>query len=281
MSSYFRPADLNEAVAFLSGSPATIAAGCTDLFPATDRRDLSGPVLDVTGIAGLRGIERTATGWRIGATTTWADLIRADLPPAFDALRAAAREVGAVQIQNAGTLAGNLCTASPAADGVPCLLVLGAEVELTSVEGSRRVPLSGFIDGPRRTTRAPDELVTAIHIPEAAGRGKSRFLKLGARRYLVISIAMVAVRLVTEGDRIAEAAISVGACGPVATRLAALEQALTGLGPEGWAQAVTADRIDPALAPISDIRADAAYRHHAAAALIRRALTDLMPEAAV
>ena len=83
-------------------------AGCTDLFPATPGQTLRGPVLDLTAIAGLRGIARDGAGWRIGATTTWAEIARADLPPAFDGLRAAAREVGAVQIQNAGTLGGNL-----------------------------------------------------------------------------------------------------------------------------------------------------------------------------
>ena len=119
MSAYFQPETLTDALATLQRSPAlVVAAGCTDLFPATDRQVLPGPVLDLTSVAGLRGITETPEGWCIGATTTWSDILAADLPPAFDMLKQAAAEVGSIQIQNAGTVAGNLCNASPAADWV-------------------------------------------------------------------------------------------------------------------------------------------------------------------
>ena len=102
-------------------------------------------MLDITGLGELRGIARGPGGLRIGACTTWAEIRDAALPPAFDALRAAAAEVGGRQIQNAGTIGGNLCNASPAADGVPPLLALDAEVELASAAGApppaaRRLP---------------------------------------------------------------------------------------------------------------------------------------------
>lgn len=282
MSVYFRPDNLQEALALLARHPVTVAAGCTDLFPATDRQALAGPVLDISAIGALRGIAADAGGaggWRIGAATTWSDIAGADLPPAFDMLKQAAREVGSVQIQNAGTIAGNLCNASPAADGVPPLLALDALVELTSVSGRRQLPLAAFVTGVRRTDLAPGEMVTAVLVPAEAGQGRSRFLKLGARRYLVISIAMVAARIVAANGRAAQVALSVGSCSPVATRLGAVERALTGLPLAGLAAAVKDEDVAAALSPIADMRGDAAYRSHAAAELLRRAVSDVVADA--
>ena len=139
MAAYHRPDTLQGALDVLAERPVTIAAGCTDLFPATQGRTLTGPVLDITGIAGLRGIKREEGGFRIGATTSWTDVIRAELPPAFDMLKQAAREVGSVQIQNSGTVAGNICSASPAADGMPCLAALDAEVLAVRAEAAQAV----------------------------------------------------------------------------------------------------------------------------------------------
>ncbi len=283
MPPYHRPETLDDALALLSRGDLQVAAGCTDLFPATDRPALQGPILDITGISSLRGISQSAGSVRIGATTTWTDLIHADLPPAFDMLKEAAREVGSIQIQNAGTIAGNLCNASPAADGVPCLLALDAEVELTSQSGKRQIPLSAFVTGTRQTALAPGELVTCLTIPETSALGRSRFRKLGARKYLVISIAMVAVRLVEDQGRIAKAAIAVGSCSAVAARLPGLEVALIGQPvTSDLAAIVEAVEVAPHIAPISDIRADAAYRQTAAVHLIRRALQNLLrPRAGV
>src|SRR5690606_16713582 len=133
--------------------------------------------------------------WRIGAATTWTQVLRERLPHAFDGLKLAAREVGGVQVQNCGTVGGNLCNASPAADGVPPLLALDAAVELTGQAGSRMLPLADFITGPRRTARGPGELLTAVVVPAAAGAGRSHFAKVGARRYLLISIVMAAANV--------------------------------------------------------------------------------------
>ena len=128
---YVRPADLDEALGWLAGG-ARVMAGATDIFPAAGERPLFGDYIDVSNLHSLRGIRVDAEAVRIGAAATWTDIVAADLPPAFDALKAAAREIGAVQIQNRGTIAGNLCNASPAADGVPPLLILDASVELAS-----------------------------------------------------------------------------------------------------------------------------------------------------
>lgn len=275
MNGYHRPNDLNDALAMLAKQPATLAAGCTDLFPATEQQELPGAVLDLTGIAGLRGITATAKGWRIGATTTWSDVIAADLPPAFDMLKQAASEVGSVQIQNAGTIAGNLCNASPAADGVPPLLALDAEVEISSINDKRCIPLSAFLTGVRRTALKSGEIVSAILIPKEAGLGQSKFTKLGARKYLVISIAMVAVRLVEDQGKVAEIALSVGSCSAVATRLTELENRLAAQPVAGLVAQIDDQSLAAALSPISDIRGDAAYRLTAATELLRRTVAEL------
>ena len=278
---YFRPDDLDMAIDWLSENDACIAAGCTDLLAGTTAQVLPGPVLDLTAIGSLRGIQDDGNHWRFGSTTTWTDVIEANLPQAFDSLKLAAREVGSIQIQNAGTLAGNLCNASPAADGVPCWLTLDADIELKSPRGTRRLPLLSFITGPRKTALAKDEIVTAILVPKSASDGISSFLKLGARKYLVISIAMVAIRLVEDEGLISEAAISVGSCSAVATRLAKAESHLAGkpLSHETIAQIPEKTITDP-LQPIDDLRSDAAYRRVAAGELVRRCLGTMVTDKA-
>jgi CO/xanthine dehydrogenase FAD-binding subunit len=280
MGVYLRPHSLEEALSALA-RPHTVLAGGTDFYPARVGRAVDEDVLDIGGIDVLHGITAGPAGWRLGATTTWSELLEADLPPLFDGLKQAAREVGGRQIQNAGTIGGNLCNASPAADGVPPLLALDAEVELASAEARRRLPLARFLSDARRTERRPDEILIAILIPDSALRGRSAFLKLGARRYLVISIAMVAVRLDLAESQVAAAAIAVGACGPVATRLPAVEARLLGAPADpALAGRVDTATVAAALQPISDVRAEAGYRAEAAAELVRRAISGLVGRAA-
>ena len=270
--SYLRPHRLEDALEWLAAERPLVMAGCTDIYPLHQTPALDGPLLDITGLDELRGIT-AAEGWRrIGAATSWADIIRAGLPPAYDGLIAAAREIGGVQIQASGTIGGNLCTASPAGDSIPCLMTLDAEIELASQRGRRRLPLADFLTGARQTARDGDELVIAIHVPEQAEAGRAGFEKLGARRYLVISIAMAAARLVVSGGRIASAAIAVGACAPVAVRLGEIEAALHGLAcseAEPWLRDNMAG-IMAALSPIDDVRSTAGYRREAAAELVTR-----------
>lgn len=277
MVAYFQPSSLRDALAILRGQDVTVLAGGTDVYPAKTTRAGWGEtrhrdVLDISRIPDLRGIEDRGDHWWIGALTTWSELIKAELPPLFDGLKAAAREVGGVQIQNRGTIAGNCCTASPAGDGIPCLLALEAEMEC--VGGTVfRVPLSDFLIG-YRTTAVTDcgELVTGMRIPKRAGRG--HFAKLGARRYLVISIAMAAAVIETDDSgRVLSAAIAIGACSAVAQRLPALEAAL--LGRRLDAELVRAEHFAH-LKPIDDVRAGADYRRAAALQLVR----DLIAEAA-
>ena len=279
MGSYFRPSELDAALRARAAGPCAVLAGGTDFYPARVGRTVGEDVLDITALADLRGVREEPARFRIGALTTWTDLVESPLPPWFDAVKLAARDVGGLQIQNAGTVAGNLCNASPAADGVPALLALGAEVELQSVAGVRRLPLGEFVLGNRRTACRPDELVTAVLVPKRGGRARSTFLKLGARRYLVISIVMVAAVADLDGDNaIVRAAVAVGACSAVAQRLGLLEHALAGrrLAP-GIGTLVTAGHLAP-LAPIGDVRGTASYRLDAAATLVARALERLADE---
>lgn len=270
--SYITATTLDDALNALAAGPAQIIAGGTDWFPAQGDRHFDGTLVDISRLTDLRGVTRTDAGWRIGAATTWTDIIRADLPPAFDGLKLAAREVGSVQIQNTGTVAGNLCNASPAADGVPPLLTLGAEVELVSIKGARRLPLDRFLKGVRQTDRAADEVLSAIHIPDLPTGARGSFVKLGARKYLVISICMVAVLVTVEGADVTDIRIAIGAASPVAMRLTALEDALRGVPAAEAARAVTDDLI-LGLTPITDVRASAEYRQASAASVIRRAIT--------
>ncbi|MGE0279305.1 MAG: xanthine dehydrogenase family protein subunit M [Rhizobiaceae bacterium] len=280
MYRYAKPTSLNDALALLGDGDWTILAGGTDFYPALGSKPLRQDVLDINGLEELRGISATDSHILIGARTTWTDILRAELPSAFDGLKQAAREVGSVQIQNCGTVAGNLCNASPAADGAPPLLTLDAEVELQSARGPRVLPLSEFILGNRKTVLARDELLTGIRVPTAATKGASAFLKLGARRYLVISIAMVAARLVADAEgKILSAAVAVGSCSAVAQRLVEVEQSLTGLPlGQALAEAAMTAKLDE-LSPIDDVRGSADYRGEAARELVARALLAASGEA--
>jgi CO/xanthine dehydrogenase FAD-binding subunit len=270
---YERPATIGEATRLLAAGGWRVLAGGTDLYPAHVGRAIASPLLDITAVAGLRGVRRIATGRSIGAATTWTELRRADLPARFDVLKQAAREVGGVQIQNAATVAGNLCNASPAADGIPALMAMDAVVVLRSARGERRLPATEFVQGNRRTACNADELVVAIEIPEPAPRARSAFVKLGARRYLVISISMVALVVdLDDDDRLTRARIAVGSCSARAQRLPRLEQRLVGHAIDTLAATeIEPDDLAP-LKPIDDVRGSAAYRVDATASLLRRAL---------
>ncbi|RWN27315.1 xanthine dehydrogenase family protein subunit M [Mesorhizobium sp.] len=274
MIRYAKPTTVDEALALLGEASWRILAGGTDFYPAQGAKPFRENVLDINALATLRGIAETEDHWVIGARTTWTDLVRHPLPAAFDALKQAAREVGSVQIQNVASIAGNLCNASPAADGVPALLILDAEVELRSMAMARHLPLEKFILGNRRTELQPGEMVTAIRVPKNAATGTSAFVKLGARRYLVISIAMAAARLTVEDGVVGNAAVAVGSCSIVAKRLAGVEAALRGL-PVSHAL-VTAIQSAPMdeLSPIGDVRGSAEYRLDAVREIVARAVLD-------
>ena len=270
---YLKPKTLHEAVNLLAVSGGQILAGGTDFYPSLGDRVPRGDVVDIGGLGEIRGIFLEDPYIRIGGLTTWSEVIRFPLPRCFDALKAAAKEIGSVQIQNRGTVAGNLCNASPAADGVPPLLALDAEVELSSTDGLRRLALADFITGNRKTMRRPGEILTAVLIPRKIEDACSVFLKLGARKYLVISISMVAA--VVQQDQaglVSDARIAVGSCSATARRLSELEKDLMGVSLRLGVGAIVRSRHLAALSPIDDVRATADYRRDASLTLVRRAL---------
>jgi CO/xanthine dehydrogenase FAD-binding subunit len=275
---YAKPTTVEEALALLAEGPWRILAGGTDFYPAQGNRPIRENVLDINGLDGLRGISETDGHVIVGARTTWTDIVRRPLPTAFDALKQAACEVGAVQIQNSATVAGNLCNASPAADGAPPLMMLDAEIELRSRQASRWLPIGNFILGNRRTALGPGEMATAIRVPKRSAVGSSAFVKLGSRRYLIISIAMAAARLAIGPDgRIEAAAVAVGACSTVAQRLGSLERDLLGRAADASIGATVEPSHLTSLAPIDDVRGSAAYRRDAAREIVARALVAALP----
>jgi len=270
---YFRPSTLHEAVDTLSRHGGQILSGGTDFFPALGERQVSGPVVDISGLSELRGISIETDRIRIGGLTTWTEVLRTPLPTCYDGLKSAAREVGSIQIQNRGTVAGNLCNASPAADGIPPFLTLNAIIELASQTGTRHLPLAEFVLGNRKTARRPDEVLAAVMIPREVDGARSAFVKLGSRRYLVISIVMVAaVVQVDASGRVAQARIAVGSCSAVAQRLTELERTLVGAQVAlGFSDVVSREHLTR-LAPIDDVRATADYRSDVALTLVKRTL---------
>jgi len=285
MSFFLQPETLAEAVKALAETRGVVLSGGTDFFPARVDRPITETVIDISRVRELKGISFEADRILIGGRTTWSEIASVALPRGFDGLKSAAREIGGIQIQNFGTVAGNLCNASPAADSVPPLLTLDAEVRLASASGTRTLPLGDFILGNRKTARRADEILTSVAVPRRLGDAASSFLKLGARRYLVISIVMVAVTILNDkwngdvnderngqGSCVAEARVAVGSCSAQARRLTRLEASLVGAAARpGLGKLATADYLD-ALSPIDDVRGTAAYRRDASITLVQRAI---------
>ncbi len=186
-------------------------------------------------------------------------------------LVAAAREIGALQIQARGTIGGNLGTSSPVGDSLPVWLALGAEIELQSIYGTRMVAYADYCTGYRKTARAADELIAAVWAPIPAPGTRLHWRKVGTRKAQSISKVMAAAALVLDGDTITAARLALGAVADRPIRATAVEAALVGrrLG----ADAIAAARAALAIAPITDVRSTAAYRQDVAANLIARFIT--------
>jgi CO/xanthine dehydrogenase FAD-binding subunit len=255
---------------------ATLLAGGTDLMV-----DVNFARRRPTSFIGLRRVssllahdvgEHVVT---IGSGVTFTRLQEPGLAAAVPALAHAARTVGSPQIRNAGTIGGNLGTASPAGDALPVLLALDATVDVTGPDGSRELPVGDFFAGPKRTTLADHELVTAVRVPRV--RGAQEFLKVGTRNAMVI--ATVSLALVRD-DSARTVRVGLGAVGPVPLRAPAAE----GFAAEhlDWSEPDRpldpevaggfADLVAEAARPIDDHRSTADYRRHAVRVLARRAL---------
>ena len=258
-----RPRSLREALRMLHNEGAlTPLAGCTDLYVSLNFGTLAQMrFVDLWRLDELRGIERRGNILRLGALTTYSELIRSPIVDReLPMLAAAAREIGGTQIQNRGTLGGNVANASPAGDTLPILAVSDALVELRSVTGTRRVPFASFFTGYRRTLARPDELIVALEIPTVAGR--QWFRKVGTRAAQAIS------KVVLAGVRGSRPRIAVGSVAPTVVRLTKTEAALAGGASIPEAQQVMLTEI----APIDDVRSTAEYRRRVALNLLAQFL---------
>jgi xanthine dehydrogenase small subunit len=260
-----RPRSLKAALAMLSRDPTlTPIAGCTDVlvglhFGTTDRRHFIDlwPLDELRGIGGLKVL-------RIGALSTYAEIIASPLVrKRVPMLVAAAREVGGAQIQNRGTLGGNIANASPAGDTLPVLAAAGAVIVLRSAGGERRVPFAEFYTGYRTSNRQPDELITAVEI--AAISGRQWWRKVGTRRAQAISkIMMAGVRGPAEAGGRGAVRIAIGSVAPTVVLADQAAAVLAGGGTVTEAQVALRREI----APIDDIRSTSEYRQQVAANLL-------------
>lgn len=251
------PDTIDAACEALAAHPgATLLAGGTDLMVGVNAgRVRPEHVVAVGRLAELRGWRRERDSIVIGAGTTYADCLDPALAVLAPVLAQAARSVGSPQIRNAGTLGGNLGTASPAGDGTTALVALGGTVTLRSVDAEREVELDGFVTGVRTTVRRADELIVSVRVPVAAG--PQEFLKVGTRNAMVIALASMA--LVRGPDGSVRAAL--GSVGPAPVRV----------DHDGGEVASFVDAVTAAVRPIDDHRSTADYRRHAVAVLARRA----------
>lgn len=275
---YVLVATENELQDRLANGGCRVAAGMTDMYPSGQLPGSTESVVDISQVSSLRDISCTDGAWRIGTTVRWSDVRVYPWPAGLEMLAEVASQVGAVQVQNAATVGGNLCNASPAADGMPVLLALGATVELWSARGVREMLLSDFITGVRRTALEPGEYLRAICFKNNEDAVASAFCKLGLRQYLVISIAMAAGQLRCDSAGcVSGISLALGACSPVATRLSDIEASIVGKPvSKSLIDEVTAERVASVISPIDDVRATAAYRRDAAVHVLRDTLARLV-----
>lgn len=263
------PKSLPDALKMLRDErPLTPMAGCTDLYVALNFGTLKETrFLNLWRLDALRRIDVRRGLLAIGALATYTDLIRsADVRKRLPMLAAAAREVGAVQIQHRGTIGGNVANASPAGDTLPVLAVAEATIVLQSAAGTRRVPFHAFYTGYRQTVRRPDELIVAFEIPLI--RGRQWFRKVGTRAAQAISKVVMA-GVVPPGRGRAGTRIALGSVAPTVVRAWRTEELLARGGSIGEAQRALMDEI----VPIDDLRSTADYRRRVAGNLLARMLT--------
>jgi CO/xanthine dehydrogenase FAD-binding subunit len=242
-------ADRPEAVPIQGGTDVMVALNFDHARPEA--------ILNLNEVGELRGWSRSNGTVRLGAGLTYSEVLHEPVGGLLPALAEASRTVGSPQIRNRGTIGGNLGTASPAGDALPPLLVEGAEVEVVSATGVRRIPLQDFLLGPKRNALGESELISAVHV-SPSGQPQT-FMKVGPRNAMVIAVCSLAV--VADRER-GEIRASYGSAGPVPGLVTC---------PLDEADAFP-DRVADAASPIDDVRGTAAYRRHALKVLSRRAL---------
>lgn len=269
---YWRAASLaNLRAGLAAAGPYRFAAGCTDLMVQEQHRLTDFAVIDLTGLAELRGISEHDGYLSVGAMATWSDVIGSPEVAAHAPLLAlAARAIGAGQIQNRATVGGNIANASPAADGLPPLYAYDAQVVVMGPASERAVPIADFVQGPRRIALEHGEFIAEIRIPKVAGRRLETvfFEKLGPRKAQTISKASVAYHAWTDGAGERQVRIAIGAVAPTVLRVAEAERHLATGGDATGAAAL----LSAAARPVTDVRSTAEYRRDLVGGLLLRGL---------
>jgi CO/xanthine dehydrogenase FAD-binding subunit len=276
---FLQPENLREALEAKAACPkASPVHGGTDLMVEINfDRGRPGAVMDLTRVPELQEWGPENGHLRVGAGVTYARII-AELKDKLPGLAIASRTVGSPQIRNRGTVGGNLGTASPAGDALPPLYASDAEIELVSTEGIRRVSVSEFVTGPKTNDLNPNELIAAVHLPEAGG--PQQYSKIGTRNAMVIAVCSLGLALHPERRKVAAC---IGSAGPTPIRTREAEEFIEGVleekglwdsksGIDDSALERFGDMVAIAAKPIDDVRSTARYRRHAVGVLARRAL---------
>jgi CO/xanthine dehydrogenase FAD-binding subunit len=280
---YAGPATVDDALRVRGEHPDwLVLAGGTDVMVDAARRRTAGVpdaggavgVLDVFGVPELHGVSATDGVIRIGACTTFAELLAGE-PATLPLLHAAVREIGAVQIRNRGTVGGNIVTSSPVGDLLPCLLALDARVALASRRGPRTVGYEQFLRGYRAVDLAADELLVAAEIPPPAPGTVQHWRKVGARAAQAIAKVSVAAAARVVDGRLADVRLAFGGVADRPVRLHAVETLAEGVRPGSTLTEQVRDAVRDALEPITDVRSTADYRRDVAANLAARFVSSL------
>ena len=272
------PASLDEALALVAERAArsggvTPLAGATDLYVPFNAGQLpSTTFVSLHGIAELKAPPRwSGEVYRLHALNTYADCRRDPrVAERLPLLVAAARELGALQIQNRGTWAGNIANASPAADGVPVLLAYEATLELASVRGRRTVALDSYFTGYKQTLRAADELIVTIDVRVPRAGARHYFRKVGTRRLQAISKVVAAGVLERDhAGTVTRATLALGSVAPITLRARHVEAALLGRRLDEATIAAAERAVSDDIAPIDDVRSTRSYRARITGRLVR------------
>ncbi|HEX8336161.1 MAG TPA: xanthine dehydrogenase family protein subunit M [Pyrinomonadaceae bacterium] len=273
------PRTLADALALVRAEPGMWRpfAGGTDLMVLLEAGRLEHrKFFSIRQLEELRGVGEAGGVVRVGALTTYTEVRRSELlSRLFPLLGQAARETGGIAIQNRGTVGGNIANASPAADTPPALLAYGAEVELVSAGGARRVPYAEFHTGYKRTVMRDDELIAAVLLPVPSAGARHFYRKVGTRRAQAISKVCFAAVAEVEGDSLKEVRIALGSVAPVVLRCRRTEEALRGRRLDGEALSGAAEELGREVTPIDDVRSTARYRTRVAQNLLREFLSGL------
>ena len=269
------PQTLDELKTALDETGGRIVAGGTDVIPKMRRGLFSASVLvDTSRIEGLSFIEEKDGQIQIGALVTHQEIVEsALLKETSPSLVEAAAKVGCIQTRNRGTLGGNIANASPAADTIPPLLTLNAEVRLASQKGERILSLNEFLLGPGKTALIPGELIHSLRFSRLIGIWGTSYLKLGKRNGMAISVVNAAAAILLDSTgQIEQARLALGSVAPTVVRCPEVESILIGQAPTSEILERAAQSVSDVISPIDDVRASAAYRAHSAVILARRAL---------